>query len=81
MMNSYHACPVAQSWVLTGSGPTDTQPTWTKQPDISVDGPRLATSLLPLSVTAILFEGTEDIMAPLTEADPKGHSPSRQYQE
>ena len=80
-MNSYHAGPVAQSWVLTGSGPTDTQPTWTRQPDISVDGPRLATSLLPLSVTAVLFEGTEDIMAPLTKADPKGSSPSRQYHE
>lgn len=55
-MNKYQARSKAESWVFTGSGPTDTHPTWTRKENISVDGQQVGMGLAPLSVTVTLFE-------------------------
>jgi alpha-N-arabinofuranosidase len=62
-VHNYHAAPWAKSWVFTGNGPTDTRPTWTRRPDIRVEEPHVSATLAPLSVTAVLFEGSVDAMS------------------
>lgn len=55
-MGKYRALSKAESWVFTGSGPTDTHPTWNRKEDISVDGQQVGMGLAPFSITVILFE-------------------------
>jgi alpha-N-arabinofuranosidase len=60
-LENYRAKSKNDSWILKGSNPTSTKPTWKKSKPIKLEKSQITTKLEPLSVTVISLTGAENL--------------------